>query len=353
MNINNALVNGKKVNIKIENGVIKSLSKRRLKNAYDAEGMRVIPGLIDTHTHGCIGHDTMDADFEEMCRFYASHGTTSWLPTTLTASKEELSAVNSAKTDYYGANILGFHLEGPYISEKYKGAQNPEFIRRASIEEIKGYKNIKKISLAPEIEGSMEFIRQISKDCIVSIAHTECDYETAIEAIENGASCLTHTFNAMAGLHHRNPGPIAAAFEKHIYAEIICDGLHIARPMILLAYKLFGSDRMVLVSDSLRSAYMPDGEYNMAGLEITLKNNEARLKDGTIAGSSATLWDCVKKAVEFGIPFEEAVKMASTTPAEQLGVKKGKIETGYDADLLIIDDNFTIREVFIAGEKFQ
>lgn len=353
MNINNALVNGKKVNIKIENGVIKGFSRRSLKNAYDAEGKTVIPGLIDTHTHGCIGHDTMDADFEEMCRFYASHGTTSWLPTTLTASKEELSAVNSAKTDYYGANILGFHLEGPYISEKYKGAQNPEFIRRASIEEIKGYKNIKKISLAPEIEGSMEFIKEVSRECIISIAHTECSYETAIEAIENGASCLTHTFNAMAGLHHRNPGPIAAAFEKHIYAEIICDGLHIARPMILLAYKLFGSDRMVLVSDSLRSAYMPDGEYNMAGLEITLKNNEARLKDGTIAGSSATLWDCVKKAVEFGIPFEEAVKMASTTPAEQLGVKKGKIETGYDADLLIIDDNFTIREVFIAGEKFQ
>ena len=353
MNINNALVNGKITNIGIENGKIACFSDVPFADGFDVEGKCVIPGLIDVHTHGCAGHDTMDADYADMCRFYAAHGTTTWLPTTMTMDRESLKRVTEAETEFKGANIAGFHLEGPFISMKYKGAQNPAFIRKPSMEEFAQYKNVGMISLAPEVEGAMEFIREASRNCIVSIGHTDCDYDTAIEAIENGAMCLTHTFNAMPPLHHRNPGPIAAGFEKHIYAQIICDGLHIAKPMILAAYRLFGADRMVLISDSLCCAGLPDGNYKSGGLDVYVKNGEARLADGTIAGSNSMLWDCVKKAVEFGIPFEDAVKMASATPAEMLGLNKGKIEVGYDADIVVVEKNLTISCVLIGGEIFS
>ena len=209
------------------------------------------------------------------------------------------------------------------------------------------------VTIAPESEGSAEFIRAVTPECIVSIGHTDCTYETALEAIENGASCLTHTYNAMPPFHHRNPGPIGAAFEKHIYAQIICDGFHISKPVVLATYKMFGADRMVLISDSIRSAGLPDGEYESGGLKVFLKDGAARLADGTIAGSSATLLDCVKKAVEFGIPLDDAVRMASRTPAELLGVKKGRIEPGYDADLLITDRELNIKTVITAGKVFR
>lgn len=352
MNINNAFLKGKITNIGIENGKITSLSAEPFPDGMDVAGKRVIPGLIDVHTHGCAGYDTMDADFAEMCRFYAQHGTTTWLPTTMTMDAQSLKRVTEAKTDFQGANIAGFHLEGPFISMEYKGAQNPEFVRKPDLKEFYGYKNVSMISLAPETEGAMEFIRKASEDCVVSLGHTACDYDTAIEAIDNGANCLTHTFNAMPPLNHRKPGPIGAGFEKHIYAQIICDGLHISKPMVLAAYRLFGSDRMVLISDSLCCAGLPDGVYKSGGLDVFVKNSEARLADGTIAGSNSMLWDCVKKAVEFGISFDEAVKMASTTPAEMLGLNKGKIEIGYDADIVVVDEDMSISCVLVGGEKF-
>ena len=180
--------------------------------------------------------------------------------------------------------------------------------------------------------------------------HTDCDYETAICVIDNGAKCLTHTYNAMPTLHHRNPGPIGAAVEKHIYAQLICDGFHISKPVVLATYKIFGADRLTLISDSIRSAGLPDGEYESGGLKVFLKDGAARLADGTIAGSSATLFDCVKTAVKFGIPFDDAVKMASETPANMLGIKKGRIEKGYDADLLIVDDEINLKTVIIGGK---
>ncbi len=353
MNINNALIGGKLINIEVENGVIKGFLDKPLQNAVDAAGRRVIPGLIDVHTHGCIGMDTMDADFREMCAFYASRGTTSFLPTTMTMGYDDLMRVVNSETDFSGANILGFHFEGPYISKKYKGAQNEKYIKNPSVDDFYKFKNVKMITVAPELCGSEEFIKEVSNDCVVSIGHTDCDYETAIRAIECGASCLTHTYNAMPPLHHRNPGPIGAAIEKGIYAQLICDGFHISKPVVLATYRAFGAERMVIISDSIRPAGLPDGEYESGGLKVILKDGAARLEDGTIAGSSATLWDCVKKAYEFGIPFEDAVRMASATPAEMLGIKKGKLEVGFDADLLIIDDAMNIDTVIIAGEIFE
>lgn len=352
MIIYNALIGGCLKSVIIKDGKIAEVTDNINSGDINAGGNRLIPGLIDVHTHGCVGSDTMDADFEPMCRFYAEHGTTSFLPTTMTMGYDALERVTTAKTDFKGANILGFHFEGPYISHKHKGAQNEKYIKNPSNEDFKRFKNVKMITVAPELEGSMEFIKAVAPDCAVSLGHTDCDYETAINAIENGAICLTHTYNAMPPLHHRNPGPIGAAFEKHIYAQLICDGFHISKPVVLATYKMFGADRMTLISDSIRCAGLPNGEYESGGLKVFLKDGAARLADGTIAGSSATLLDCVKTAVKFGIPFDDAVKMASETPANMLGIKKGRIEQGYDADLLIVDNEINLKTVIINGEVF-
>lgn len=354
MIIKNADIFGRLSNIYIEDGKITKITEPcDVVADIDAKNMRVIPGLIEVHSHGCIGLDTMDADFEKMCRFYAENGTTSWLATTMTMGYDDLLKVCRAKTDFEGTQILGFHFEGPYISEKYKGAQNEKYIKNPSYEDFLQFDKVKMITIAPERPGSMEFIRKASKDCIVSIGHTDCDYDIAIEAIDNGANCLTHTYNAMPPLHHRNPGPIAAGVEKGIYAQVICDGFHVQKPMVLATYKMFGPERMIIICDSIRPAGLPDGEYESGGLDVVLKDGIARLKDGTIAGSSATQWQCVKKAVEFGIPFENAVQMATKTPATMLGINKGEVKEGFDADLLIIDDDMNIETVIIAGKEFK
>lgn len=353
MIINNAKLNNSIKNIVIENGKIVRITSEKLPLDLDVKGKRVIPGLIDIHTHGCIGIDTMDADFKPMCEFYAKHGITSFLPTTMTMPYEALLKVTNAKTDFPGASILGFHFEGPYISEKYKGAQNSNNIKVPSLSEFSMFENVKMITVAPEIKNSLDFIRNISDKTAVSIGHTDCDFDTAVKAVENGAVCLTHMYNAMHPFHHRNPGPIGAAFLKQIYSQIICDGFHVSKAAFLSAYKMFGADRLILISDSIRCAGLPDGVYESGGLDVCLKNGNARLKDGTIAGSCADLMQCVKTAISFGVSFDDAVKMASETPANLLKVNKGKIAVGYDADILIVDDELNIEKVIINGKEFE
>lgn len=354
MIINNAKLKDRIVCIEIKDGKIAAIGEKSLGRGIDAEGCEVIAGLIDVHTHGCAGFDTMDGDFAPMCDFYARHGTTSFLPTTLTSSMEDLLFVNRSKTDFPGANILGFHLEGPYISKKYKGAQNEKYIKALTTDEFAKFKNVKMITVAPELLGAEDFIKSISKETVVSIGHTDCDYGTAKTAVENGANCLTHTFNAMPPLLHRNAGPIGAAVETGIYAQLICDGFHVSKPAVIAAYRMFGADRLVLISDSMRPTGCEDGKYICGGLEVFLQNKEARLADNTIAGSVVTLWDCVKKAVEFGIPFYDAVKAATENPARLIGVKnKGRVEVGCDGDLLIIGKDMNIKKVIIGGEEYR
>lgn len=353
MILKNANVNGKIVNLKIENGKITEIWSGDCKEGIELDGKTVIPGLIDVHTHGLMGIDTMDADFEKLCEYHANNGTTSWLPTTMTMGYDDLLKVCNAKTDYKGAQILGFHFEGPYISKKYKGAQNERFIKNPSVDDFKQFNNVKMITVAPELDGAIDFIKAVSKDTVVSLGHTDCDYETALKAIEAGANCLTHTYNAMPPFDKRFPGPIGAGFMKNIYAQVIGDGFHVSKPVFLATYKMFGADKLTLISDSIRPAGLPDGTYESGGLEVKVQCNEIRLLDGTIAGSSACMWDCVKNCVKFGIPFGDAVKMATSTPAEMLGVNKGKIEIGYDADLLVIDESLNIETVIIAGEIFR
>ncbi len=337
--------------ISIVNGVIDRIGSELCgDDIVDAKGKHVIAGLVDVHLHGFGGNDVSDGKLSEMSIALARAGTTCWLPTTMTDSAENLERITNSELPTEGAVIAGFHLEGPYISPKKKGAQNEAYIQKPDIESFKRFKNVKKITVAPETDGCIEFIKQA--DCCVSLGHTDCTYEQAIEAIEAGANSLTHTFNAMPPMLHRAPGPIGAAAEKCIYAEVICDGRHVSKAAVLALYKMFGSDRMILVSDTIRPAGCPDGKYDSGGLEVYMKDGVATLEDGTLAGGSQPLLYCVKKAVEFGIDFYEAVKMATETPAASIGLNKGRVAEGFDADLIILKDDLTVDTVIIGGKMF-
>ena len=348
----NADINGVLTDIEVEDGKIKYIGKLSA-DGFDLCQNRVFPGLCDTHSHGMIGYDTMDGDgLIKMSQYLARNGVTSWLPTTMTMDMDTIKAVvnnNMPKTD--GAQILGFHMEGPYISPKHKGAQNEKFIKCPDTDEFNSLKHIKKITIAPELSGSMEFIRNC--DAVVSLGHTDADYECASEAFRNGARCLTHTFNAMMPLHHRNPGPIGAAIDNDGYVEVICDGLHIHKSVIKMLYRTFGRDRMILISDSMRATGLDDGEYEFGGQMITVKDSVARTQEGAIAGSTTNLMGCVRKAIEFGIPIDDAFKMASNTPATLIGVNKGRLEAGYDADFIAVDDKLNVVHTVIMGELIK
>lgn len=334
--------------ITIKNGFIAEVGKTDA-DGIDVGGKCVYPGLFDIHSHGMIGYDTMDGDkLSEMSEFLLKQGVTSWLPTTMTMDIETIKSVTDNIDSSKGANVLGFHMEGPYISPKFKGAQNEKYIKNPDLEEFRTLKNMKMVTIAPEMAGSDEFIKNCS--AVVSLGHTDCNYEEAIKAIENGANCLTHTFNAMPPLHHREPALIGAAVDKNIYVQVICDGIHIHPAVIRMLYRLFGKDRMILISDSMRATGLSDGEYEFGGQTITVKDKVARTEYGAIAGSTSTLMDCVKKAIEFGIPKDDAFYMASGTPAVLMNVKKGHIKPGYDADLIVLDDDLKICMTILNGE---
>lgn len=346
--IKNALVGDKQVDILCRDGKIVDIGNiSDIDNVYDANGNHVYPGLIDIHAHGCIGYDTMEGGLVEMAKALKSKGTTTWYPTTMTMPWDDIKKATAVLPDTQGgAHILGFHAEGPYISEKYKGAQSKEYIIKPDINKFSELNNISMVTLAPELSGAEDFIRQCP--CIVSLGHTSCTYDDAIRAINAGAKCITHTFNAMPGLHHREPSLIGAGFEKQIYAQVICDGRHIHRAAVLALYKLFGVDRMVLISDSMRATGLGDGEYDFGGQKVTVTDGTARTPDGALAGSTSFLYDCVKTAISFGIPPEDAFAMATQTPAELMGIKAGKIEKGYSADFVVVDDNYNLVETIIA-----
>ncbi len=346
--LKNCRVNGEITDIIIEDKKIASVGKTE-ENGIDVQGKKVYPGLFDIHAHGLCGFDTMDGSeaIAKMSYELAKRGTTSWLPTTMTMGMDTISSVVNTIPESKGTNLLGYHLEGPYISEKHKGAQNSEFIKNPNLDEFHSLSNIKMVTIAPELPGGEEFIANCG--CEVALGHTDCDYDTAIKAIEAGASCLTHTFNAMPPIHHRNPGPIGAAIDKNIYVQVICDGIHIHPCIIRMIYKLFGKERMILISDSMRATCLSDGEYDFGGQTIRVKDGVARTLDGAIAGSTSTLMDCVRKAAEFGIPEGDAFYMASRTPSVLMKENKGLISPGYDADLLIVNDDLSLDKVIING----
>lgn len=349
MILKNVLLDGTLSDITIENGKFTAISPASASTeGVDCTGMQAIPGLVDMHTHGCAGFDTMDAHFEEMSWFLAQNGTTSWLPTTMTMDIDSIRKVTEAPRDVNGAQILGFHMEGPYINPTRKGAQNGKFIKNPDLPEFQSLDGMKVVTIAPELPNSEEFIKNCG--ALVCIGHTDADYDTCIKAIEAGANCLTHTFNAMPGIHHRNPGPIGAAVAKNIYVQAITDGLHLHPAIVLMLYKTFGPERMVIISDAMRATGLGDGIYEFGGQDIEVKESVARTMDGAIAGSTSTLWRCVKQAAKFGVPFADAVRMATRTPADMIGMpNKGRIEVGADADLLLIDGEQELQRVMIGG----
>lgn len=347
--IKNVTLNGELTDITVDNGRIASIGKTDAEGV-DFGGNKIHPGLIDIHIHGCIGYDTMEGGLEEMSDWLLANGTTTWYPTTMSMSEEDIVRAQSADIDFgHGASIPGFHLEGPFINKKCKGAMNEKYIIPPSASLFAKCTKAKRITLAPEIEGSLEFIESCQAQ--VSIGHTEADYDTVREAFRRGATSLTHTFNVMPGIHHRAPGPIGAGSdEPQIFAELISDGVHIHPSAVRMLIKIYGTDRVILVSDAMRAAGLSDGEYEFGGQTMTVKDSVARTAGGNLAGSTATLFYCVKQAIKFGIPEADAVKMATENPARLMKLNKGKIEVGYDADFIIVDEGFNLVKAIARGE---
>ena len=346
--LKNLKIHGELTDIVIEDGLISSVG-RTAECGMDMGGLKVYPGLIDIHSHGAVGVDVMDCSLESVAKYQLSHGITTYYPTTLTVDEADIIAATEQKTDFEGgAYIPGFHIEGPFINVKRKGAQNEKFIVPPSLEVYGKYKNVKLITLAPEVEGAMEFIKNC--DAVVCLGHSDADYETALAAFRAGAECITHTFNAMAGIHHRDPAIIGAGADSGAYAQIISDGFHLHPATVRLAVKMFGKDKIVFISDSMPGTSASDGIYNFGGLSTTVKDGKAYTDYGAIAGSTTNLFDCVKCAISFGIPEEDAVMMASENPARLMKLNKGIVAPGYDADLIFVDDNFELKSVMLAGK---
>ena len=337
----------------VEDGIIVSLDPTE-EAGVDCKGLTARAGLFDIHAHGCMGMDTMDGALVKMSNVLGTHGVTSWLPTTMTMPKEAILSVTGELPDTDGARIRGFHLEGPFININKKGAQNPLYVKEPDVALLDACPLARLITVAPEVKGAEAFIAAAKlRGVKVAIGHTECDYDTAVRAMHAGADCLTHTFNAMPPFHHRDPGPIGAALTEDGYVQVISDGIHLHPAVVLALYKMFGADRMILISDMISAAGLSDGKYALGGLDVYCKNGKATLADGTIAGSSTFLDECVRRAISFGIPEDDAFKMASETPARYLGMKTGKLCVGYDADFILTDQAFAIRAVYVGGEAIK
>lgn len=344
----NVQLNGKITDITVRDGVIISLDKTT-EGGFDCDGLKAYPGLIDTHIHGCGGYDTMDGDkLAAMSQLLASKGVTAWYPTTMTAPHEKLLEVTSQNVSTDGAVVCGFHLEGSYVSPDNAGVQDAQYMRSPDLDEFKQYNNVKIVTVAPELDGSYDFIDNCP--AVVSLGHTACTYDQAVEAFDRGASCVTHIFNAMPPFHHREPSLIGAAMDKGAYAQLICDGVHLHKSAVQMLYKTFGADRLVLISDSTRAAGMPDGTYELGGRPITVKDKKVTDSDGTIAGSGVFLGDCVKKAIEFGIDKNDALKMATANPAKMMGINKGSIDIGCDCDIILTDNNQKLIYTVVGGK---
>lgn len=337
--------------------------------AIDLNGATVIPGLVDVHSHGAAGADFSDGDYEglkAMAAYYAQNGVTSFAPASMTLPYEVLekafaNARRFVDEDIEGLSVLrGIQMEGPYFSYKKRGAQNADYLKEPDFEGFQAlYEGcgglVRIVDVAPELPGAAEFVEKASKLCTVSVAHTDSDYDHAKAAYDAGATHLTHLYNAMPGIHHRNPGVIPAAVEnKHVRAELICDGYHIHPASVRLAFSMFGGERMVLVSDSGRCAGMPEGsKFELGGQDAWLRGGVAKLADGTIACSAANLYTCMVNAIRFGVGEENAVRAASYNPACAIGAEQvvGSIETGKRADFLICNADYTGRRVFLAGKE--
>lgn len=337
-------------------------------DAVDLKGATVIPGLIEVHSHGNSNSDFCDGDYEglkKMAGYYLSCGITSFAPASLTLPYDVLARAFAtgrklADERPEGCSVLrGINMEGPYFSEKKKGAQNGAYLKNPDFEGFKKLYDgcgglIRIVDLAPELPGAVEFTEKASKLCTVSVAHTDSDYEHARAVFDAGATQMTHLYNAMSGIHHRNPGVIPAGSENpDVRAEIVCDGHHVHPSAVRLAFKMF-KDRMIVISDSGRCAGLPEGTvFDEGGLTASVKGGVGRLPDGTISCSATNMWQCLLNCISWNIPEEEVIRACTYNPACSIGADKevGSIETGKAADFLICTDHYAEKRVFLAGKE--
>lgn len=349
--------------IRIKNGIIDSFTDCEDAEKIDMSGLLALPGFVDVHTHGGSGADACDKNeisLETLSRHYAKHGVTSFCPTTMTLPVSELEEIFSSIESFKGkepaAYIHGINMEGPYVSKDKCGAQNPDYIALPDVDEFMRLDAVSSVSLvdvAPEVEGALEFAEKISSHTVCSIAHTSATYEQAKAGIESGFSHVTHFYNAMSGLSHRSPGVVGAVLEDdNVTAELICDGFHLSPAAVRIAFKVLGEDRCVAISDSLSSADFPDGEYTLGGQKVIVRGGYAHLENGTIAGSTANLFDEFRNLLSFGIPFKAALKACSANPAKVIGAfdRCGSLETGKNADIILVDGKFNLKHVFVRGK---
>ena len=333
----------------------------------DYTGYSIAPGLVDTHIHGFKNHDIMATDAEGLnviSEGLLSCGVTSFLATTLTSSTEILNRVCTMVGDNYkkvkGAKIKGIFLEGPFFTEKYKGAQNPKYFGDPTIEKLKTWQElssgtIKKIAIAPEREGVSEFIEYATKDHVnVALGHSDATYDEAKLAVEKGASIFVHTYNGMRPLNHREPGMVGAAMNlKDVFAELICDGHHVHPVAANILMDVRGRKETVLITDCMMAGGMPEGQYELGEFPVEVKDGAARLESGNLAGSILELKDAVKNVVEWGIATpEEAIYMATTVPAKSVEIDNecGKIAPGYAADFIVLNSSLDLQATFLDGE---
>lgn len=357
-----------RADVKIDGEKISKIGNFSSEDGLDLTGLVVMPGLLDMHIHGCGGADTGDATpeaLETMSQTLVKNGVTSFCPASMTLSFEELTKIfaniDAMKDKVGGAYIHGANMEGPYIAMSKKGAQNPLYVRNPDKEEFKKlYEGcngaIRVVDIAPECDGGDEFIKEIQPICPVSIAHTDAGYDDAVHAIELGVRHITHLFNAQSGLHHRKPGVVGAAFDvgraNGVRAELICDGFHIHPATLRIAFREMGEDGTVIISDSMKAAGCPDGDYDLGGQPVYVRDGKALLADGTIAASTSNVYKELKNVISFGIPEKQAVKSATINPAKAIRVddKTGSIEEGKLADILVVDKDYNIKLVIVKGE---
>ena len=337
----------------------------------DAAGCYVIPGLVDVHFHGCVGEDFSDATpdgLQKIADFELSQGVAYLCPAGMTLPEDQLTAICKNTAAHRakhsgGAEVVGAHLEGPFLCMAKKGAQNGDYLHDPDTAMLKRLQAaaegcVRLVTLALEQPNSIEFIKAaVEMGVTVSVGHTTADYNTARAAFEAGASHATHLFNAMPPLAHRDPGVIGAAFDvPHVQPELICDGIHVHGSAVRAAFRLFGKERMILISDSLRATGMPDGEYPFGGQMIEVHGNRATIlgHPETLAGSVTSLMGCLRQAVSFGIPLADAVRACTYNPARSIGIdgRVGTLDVGKEASIVLLNEkDLSIKAIVFKGQK--
>ncbi len=358
------------VDVQVQNGLIAKVGANLNSDGeeiIDLKGKKLLPGFIDIHSHGCGGADFCDgseASFQKMADTYIKAGVTTVMTTSMTLPPETLSRLFKVYKNFadnqsaQGSRLYGINMEGPFLSKEKKGAHVEEYIIPADIELFKKLNEesgnrVRLVDVAPEVPGNLDFIAEAKEICTVCVAHTNGNYQTTMDAYEKGATSTTHLYNAMTGFSHREPGVVGAAFDSDAFVELICDGIHIHPAVIRTTFKVFGEDRICMISDSMCAAGMPEGVYELGGQTVYVKGGKAALENGTIAGSVVNSLIGVKRLMEFGIREEAALKAATINPAKAVKIDglTGSITEGKWADLLIVDSQYNVEAVYRDGVK--